>query len=64
MHSTAGGLSILMAGPFGVEIRGGNAGIEAAGGKPQHHGGENENTKSSHNAHYLTRCAQIDKELD
>jgi hypothetical protein len=59
-----GGLSMLMLGFSCVEIGGGKAGIEAAGGDAKHYGGENDNTKSSHNAHYLTRRWPIDKRLD
>ena len=46
------------------KVRGGDAGIEAAGGEPEHGGGEDEKAQSSHNAAILPRVLRIGKGLE
>ena len=46
------------------KVRGGDAGIEAAGGEPKHGGGEDEKAQSGHNAAILPRVRRIGKGLE
>ena len=46
------------------KVRGGDAGIEAAGGEPEHGGGDDEEAQSSHNAAILPQVRQLGKGLE
>ena len=46
------------------KVRGGDAGIEAAGGEPEHGGGDDEEAQSSHNAAILPQVLQLGKGLE
>jgi len=46
------------------KVRGGDAGIEAAGGEPEHGGGDDDEAQSSHNAAILPQVRQLGKGLE
>ena len=46
------------------EVGCGDAGIEAAGGKPEHGGGDDDDAYGGHNASYITHPGRIDKGLE
>ena len=48
---------------FFAEVGRGDAGVEAAGGKPQQGGGEDEDTKGGHGAFYFMSLFLIGKRL-
>ena len=55
---------MLGVGFSGREVGGGEAGIEAAGGEPEHGGGDDEDAYGGHNASYLTHPGRIGKGLE
>ena len=63
-RSVDGVMRILMARFLWGEVGGGEAGIEAAGGKPEHGGGDDDDAYGGHNASYITHPGRIDKGLE
>ena len=63
-RSVDGVMRILMARFLWGEVGGGEAGIEAAGGEPEHGGGDDDDSQGGHNASYLTHLGRIGKGLE